>query len=149
MTRWIWSPLWQVIAISGLFQPLLAAPTATVLNGTYEGLHLPSFDQDLFLGIPYAQDTGGQNRFRIPQALNETWTGVRPATQYGHACPDFTPEADGEFGMSENCLSINIVKPAGLKEGDKLPVALWIHGGRYVVFLYSIIPVLRQVLKLL
>ncbi|KAH7402541.1 Alpha/Beta hydrolase protein [Pyrenochaeta sp. MPI-SDFR-AT-0127] len=111
---------------------LAAEPTVTVLNGTYEGLYLPTFDQDIFLGIPYAQDTGGQNRFRIPQSLNTTWNGTRLAKQYGHTCPDPT---DAEFGMSEDCLSINIIRPAGLspESHENLPVALWIHGGSYQV----------------
>ncbi|KAF2467248.1 alpha/beta-hydrolase [Lindgomyces ingoldianus] len=110
-----------------------ADPTVTVLNGTYEGLYLPSFDQDVFLGIPYAQNTGGQNRFRIPQSLNTTWNGTRAAKEYGNACPDFTPVADGVYGMSENCLSINIVKPASLAPEQKVPVLVWIHGGSYQV----------------
>jgi len=114
---------------------VIAGPTVTVLNGTYEGVHLPQFDQDLFLGVPYAQNTGGQNRFRVPQALNETWTGVRSAKQYGHSCPDFQVEVDGIYGMSEDCLSINIVKPAGLKEGENVPVVVWIHGGRLVAII--------------
>ncbi|OCK89381.1 alpha/beta-hydrolase [Cenococcum geophilum 1.58] len=88
---------------------------------------------DLFLGVPYAQDTGGQNRFSVPQALNETWTDVRSAKRYGNACPDNTPAADAAYGMSENCLSINVIRPAGLEESQKLPVMLWIHGGSYQV----------------
>ena len=60
-----------------------AGPTVTVLNGTYEGVYLPAFNQDIFLGIPYVQDTGGQNRFRIPQSLALTWNGTRPAKEYG------------------------------------------------------------------
>lgn len=108
-------------------------PQVRVKNGTYEGLYLPSFDQDIFLGIPYAQDTGGQNRFRIPQPLNTTWDGIRTAKQYGHTCPDPTP--NDPYGMSENCLNINIVRPAGLNasQAASLPVAVWIHGGSYQV----------------
>ena len=128
-------------------------PVVRVLNGSYEGLHLPSFQQDVFLGVPYAQDTGGANRFRVPQALEETWSGVREAKVYAPACPDNQLVADGYYGMGEDCLSINIVRPAhgnygvdsgigegkdGDTEGDgenvktqKLPVLLWIHGGGY------------------
>lgn len=110
-------------------------PTATVLNGTYEGLYAPTFDQDIFLGIPYAQDTSGVNRFRIPQALNETWTGARDAKNYSNACPDPELEEDGLYGMSEDCLSINIVRPAGYNASTDgaLPVLFWIHGGSYQV----------------
>lgn len=108
-------------------------PSVTVLNGTYEGLHLPSFGQDIFLGIPYAQDTGGNNRFRVPQSLNSTWNGTRPAKAYGDACPDFLYASD--YNMSENCLSINVVRPAGYSahKNAKLPIALWIYGGYYQV----------------
>lgn len=106
------------------------SPTVTVLNGTYEGIYLPSFDQDIFLGIPYAQDTGNQNRFRIPQALNESWTGVRDAKNYSEACPDISPD-DWTYGVGENCLSINIIRPAGTDSESDLPIVTWIHGGSY------------------
>ncbi|KAJ1337383.1 acetylcholinesterase [Microdochium nivale] len=115
-----------------LASPASCAPVATVRNGTYVGVRLPSFHQDAFLGIPYAQDTGGENRFRVPQALNTSWSGIRTANNYSHACPDPTPADDGLYGMSENCLSINVVRPTK-KKSDKalLPVAVWIHGGSY------------------
>ena len=112
---------------------VVAEPLVTVRNGTYEGLHLSSFDQDIFLGIPYAQDTGGLNRFRIPQSLNETWNGTRPAKQYGDACPDHQPNTPALYGMSENCLSINVVRPSSVPANATLPVVVWIHGGSYQV----------------
>lgn len=130
---WLWSLCFLSSWASPTYPTNNGNPVVTVLNGTYSGLHLPGFSQDIFLGIPFAQDTGGQNRFRIPQSLNTTWNGTRPATQYGHACPDHTPEQDAEFGMSEDCLSINIVRPAGIPPDAKLPVAVWIHGGSYQV----------------
>src|SRR4051812_12727817 len=92
---WIWNALTLYLFTASA----VATPAVTVLNGTYEGLYLPSFDQDIFLGINYAQDTGGHNRFRIPQSLNETWNGTKPAKQYGHACPDFRPDQDAMYGM--------------------------------------------------
>jgi len=85
----------------------------TVRNGTFEGLHSPVFKHDFFLGVPYAQDTGGPNRFRVPQPLNTTWSDIRGAKQYSHACPGDTVDGDDEYGISENCLSINIVCPTG------------------------------------
>ncbi|KAF2083410.1 alpha/beta-hydrolase [Saccharata proteae CBS 121410] len=113
--------------------PANANPIVTVRNGSYEGLSLPQYQQDLFLGIPYAQDTGGHNRFRIPQSLTETWNGTRLAHNYSDACPDANPTADAVYGMSENCLSINVVRPsnASKSSGAGLPVLLWIHGGSY------------------
>ncbi|KAK3375698.1 Alpha/Beta hydrolase protein [Lasiosphaeria ovina] len=108
-------------------------PLVTLRNGTYEGVYSPTFDQDFFLGMPYAQDTSGANRFRVPQHVDEAWDGTRPATRYGHACPDMEPEEDALWGMSEDCLSINIVRPAGETPDCKLPVLFWIHGGSYQV----------------
>ncbi|KAL7628237.1 hypothetical protein AAE478_002436 [Parahypoxylon ruwenzoriense] len=109
-----------------------ANPVVSVRNGSYEGLYLAGFDQDLFLGVPYAQDTGGANRFHVPQSLDEKWDGAREAKTYGHACPDYELPDDALHGMSEDCLSINIVRPAGLGNSTaRLPVMLWIHGGAY------------------
>ncbi|KAF2136558.1 uncharacterized protein K452DRAFT_279764 [Aplosporella prunicola CBS 121167] len=108
-------------------------PVVAVRNGSYTGLHLPQFNQDLFLGMPYAQGTGGDNRFRIPQSLNESWTGTRFAQGYGNACPDADVENDSLYGMSENCLNINVVRPAETDDSALLPVLVWIHGGSYQV----------------
>ena len=32
---------------------------------------------------------------------------------------------------SEDCLTLNVWAPASSKEGDKLPVMIWIHGGGF------------------
>jgi len=123
--EYLWPYLWSTDTSS---------PQVAIRNGTYEGVYSPSFHQDFFLGIPYAQDTGGANRFRTPQPLNTSWSGTRSAQQYSHACPGDTPDGDDKYGMSEKCLSINIVRPAGVHEqGAKLPVMLYIHGGSYQV----------------
>lgn len=60
-----------------------SAPLAATRNGTYAGIHLPVYSQDIFLGIPYAASTEGSNRFRPPRALDTTWDGVRAAFSYG------------------------------------------------------------------
>jgi carboxylesterase type B len=67
--------------------PYLAAPTAHVKNGTYVGLHSAAYNQDYFLGIPYAQPPVGALRFRSPVGLNQSWSDVKPATAYsGEVC---------------------------------------------------------------
>lgn len=119
--------------LAGLATLSSAEPLVSLRNGTYAGLSLPQYEQEVFLGIPYAQDTGGENRFRIPQSLTETWDGVRDAKAYSPACPDEDSSDDSISGMGEYCLSINVVRPAGVEEGAKLPVMVWIHGGSYQV----------------
>ena len=101
------------------------APVVKVLNGSYQGIELPTWNQDAFLGIPYAQPPLGNLRFRWPQSLNSTWTGVRDATEYGFSCYQY----GSTFNLSEDCLTLNVVRPTGTKASDSLPVLLWIYGG--------------------
>jgi carboxylesterase type B len=64
-----------------------SAPTVQVKNGTYLGVHSPEYNQDFFLGMPYAQPPVGNLRFRNPAPLNTSWTDIKPATQYsGEVC---------------------------------------------------------------
>jgi len=73
------------------------------------------------LGVPYAAPPVGDLRWKPPAAA-PTWTGERDATKAGARCQDV-----------EDCLTVNVVRPAGAKAGQKLPVMVWIHGGAYVV----------------
>jgi hypothetical protein len=94
-------------------------PTVKVLNGTYSGVYSAGFSQDQFLGIPFVQPPLGDLRLRNPQPLNTTWDGVRPATNYGPSCLGLN-QSDG---ASEDCLNLNIVRPAGLTQDAGLAVA--------------------------
>lgn len=84
-----------------------------------------------FKGIPYAKPPVGELRWRAPQPI-EPWTGVRAAESFGKICPQMP--RPGGLGptvtlddMSEDCLTINVFRPAGAKK--TLPVMVWIHGG--------------------
>ncbi|RBA16919.1 hypothetical protein FPRO05_01643 [Fusarium proliferatum] len=101
-----------------------ASPKATTLNGTYVGKNLPDWDQDAFLGIPYAQPPVGNLRFKWPQSLDSSFTEERTATEYGDSCMQYTQN----WTMSEDCLSLNVIRPAG-KPKKLLPVLVWIYGG--------------------
>jgi hypothetical protein len=57
----------------------VTGPTAQIKNGTLQGVYSPEYDQDFFLGIPYAQPPVGNLRFRSPVALNESWSGAKTA----------------------------------------------------------------------
>lgn len=57
-----------------------AAPTAHVKNGSYVGVHSDIYNQDFFLGVPFAQPPVGDLRYRAPASLNQSWTDVKPAT---------------------------------------------------------------------
>jgi triacylglycerol lipase len=66
--------------------PRQSAPTVAVRNGTYTGVHSTTYDQDFFLGMPYAQQPLGNLRFTVPQPLNESWNGARDAKEYSDIC---------------------------------------------------------------
>lgn len=98
-------------------------PTVRVLNGSYAGLHSPEYDQDFFLGIPFAQPPVGDLRFRVPQSLNSTWGDVKDATAYAKECVGYGSD-QWPYEVSEDCLYLNIIRPAGYETAD-LPVAIW------------------------
>jgi cholinesterase len=79
------------------------APSATVANGTYVGKYVTEWQQDQFLGIPYAVPPLGPLRFARPQSLNTTFTGTRNATEYGFSCYQYGTN----FSLSEDCLNLN------------------------------------------
>ena len=85
--------------------------------------------QELFLGMPYAQAPLPPNlRLRAPQSLNTSWKGTRSATSYSPFCIGyFRGGASDDKGqvLSEDCLTLNVVRPKGVKKGSNLPVMLW------------------------
>ncbi|PSN67379.1 carboxylesterase family protein-like protein [Corynespora cassiicola Philippines] len=105
-------------------------PIARVTNGTYIGRHSPQYAQDFFLGVPYAQPPVGHLRFRQAQSLNDTWTGFKQAIDYSPLCVGYGLDQTF-YNQSEDCLTLNVVRPAGYSN-QTLPVGLWIHGGGYV-----------------
>lgn len=98
-------------------------PIAETLNGTYRGIYSPEWEQDFFLGMPFAQPPIGNLRYRWPQSLNSSFSEVKSASQYGLSCMQ-----DGNWSMSEDCLTLNVVSPRG-PHSKLLPVLVWIYGG--------------------
>jgi para-nitrobenzyl esterase len=90
-----------------------------------------------FKGIPYGQDTGGENR-RLPAKPPKPWDGEYPALIYGGNCPqclhDFTVIEqsflqDWDDGyMSEDMLKLNVWTSSLT---GKRPVMVYFHGGGF------------------
>lgn len=104
-----------------------AANIALTTEGTVAGV--ASADAVAFLGIPYAKPPVGALRWAPPQppAAHE---GTLQATAFGSACL----QGPGiETRSSEDCLYLNVWKPANAKPGDKLPTLFYIHGGAFTI----------------
>ncbi|KAL1303779.1 hypothetical protein AAFC00_007116 [Neodothiora populina] len=110
---------------------LSTSPTVKINNGTILGRHLPEYDQDLFLGIPFAQPPTGELRFNLPKAINETWKEPFNATEYGPICLQFPTTPPLGLPQSEDCLSLNIVRPANISSDARLPVLVYLYGGGF------------------
>jgi para-nitrobenzyl esterase len=90
-----------------------------------------------FKGIPYGQNTGGENRW-LPAKPPTPWTGERPTLVYGANCPqslhDFTAVEQSflqqwvDGYLSEDMLKLNIWTPSLT---GKRAVMFYIHGGGY------------------
>ncbi len=122
----------------------MAMPTGIVetASGRVRGANIDGIWA--FKGVPYGDDTGGQNRFR-PARPPQPWSGVRECQTYGPSCPQMTVEQMtgtpmsveieqmmGVLGtepiMNEDCLVLNVWTPT-LEAETKLPVLVWLHGG--------------------
>ncbi|KAG9736258.1 acetylcholinesterase precursor, partial [Aureobasidium melanogenum] len=104
---------------------------AVKLNqGTVQGFADAS-GNSVFLGIPFAETTGGQNRWKAPIPKGKLKHGqVINATAYGPTCPQAistTPYSR----QDEDCLNLNVWAPANAT-GQSLPVFVYMYGGAMV-----------------
>lgn len=124
-----------VILLSPLF--LKAGDICDEPALTTEGpvLGIREKDTCAYKGIPYAKAPVGKLRWKPPQPA-EKRSGVMETVAFGPRCeqigmgiPKFLMKSKDQPSYSEDCLYINIWRPA--KEGV-FPVMFWIHGGGLV-----------------
>lgn len=108
----------------------LAATASGVVLGESDGA------ARVWRGVPYADPPVGPWRWRAPRPVTP-WAGVRDATRFGPACPQFRPRAAGAVGpelrRDEDCLTLNVWAPSDADAADgPFPVVVWVHGGAFV-----------------
>lgn len=107
---------------------------------TYHGTYKD--DVEAFLGIKYGQDTSGINRFEPPKPYTPTPGSSIQAISPGPACPQDASVGESFLPLyltiftdySEDCLSLNVNRPNGTQQDDRLPVMVFIHGACNVDF---------------
>jgi carboxylesterase type B len=125
-----------IVSVLGTISVTAGTPQVSNTCGVkYQGLERNGIE--IFLGIPYAQDTSGENRFKAPRLHIPVPGSTVDATKPGPACPQplgvlFPPLGLGNITtVSENCLNLNVARPKPNGTGEKLPVMVWIHGGSF------------------
>jgi para-nitrobenzyl esterase len=109
-----------------LAQVAAAAPVKTA-DGLLEGVR--QGDVVVYRGVPFAAPPVGDLRWRPPEPV-KAWSGVRKADAFAPGCiqpPSPPPSGSGPF--SEDCLYLNVWRPAEAK--GPLPVMLWFYGGGF------------------
>ncbi|TFY65781.1 hypothetical protein EVG20_g5307 [Dentipellis fragilis] len=100
-------------------------------TGTFRGVTTPN-NTERWLGIPYAEPPVGTLRFKAPVSITKPFSGIQNATSFGDACPQPPSDSLGA-PTGEDCLFINVWRPAGTSADAKLPVLFWIHGGFFLI----------------
>jgi carboxylesterase type B len=99
----------------------------TINNGTIVGTRNETSNVDKFLGIPYAQPPINDLRLRQAVPIQQSFGTLR-ADAFGASCYG----ARNPSNSSEDCLTLNIWRPAGVFQNETLPVLVWIYGGGFM-----------------
>ena len=90
-----------------------------------------------WFSVPYAEPPVGANRFKSPIPI-KSWNTTRDGKNWSKTCvqPPFVNQATS----SEDCLYLNIYSPyesyiksvVQNNQSSRLPIFIWIHGGRFI-----------------
>ncbi|KAJ7643875.1 extracellular triacylglycerol lipase precursor [Roridomyces roridus] len=103
-------------------------PAVQLRDATVVGLDIPTFRQDLFAGIPFAEPPLGNLRLKPPVLKPALDSGTFHASSFKLACLQLGLPVNQ---ISEDCLGINVLRPAGTRAGANLPVMFWTYGGAF------------------
>ncbi|KAF7366360.1 Carboxylic ester hydrolase [Mycena sanguinolenta] len=120
--------LWPLLLTTQSYAAQVQLGETTVI-----GSDIPLLGGEFFGGIPYAEPPIGDLRFARPVPKFSLGNlSTFDATQFGPSCIQppsaFTP---ADLTVSEDCLTINVFRPADLTSDASVPVMVWIFGGSF------------------
>ncbi|KAK2589408.1 hypothetical protein QQS21_012916 [Conoideocrella luteorostrata] len=86
--------------------------------------------RESFNAIPYAEPPVAALRLKPPVKFSGKLSNFN-ATGAAPECPQMYGKTLDKPSGQEDCLTLNVERPAGTKSGDKLPVLFWIFGGGF------------------
>lgn len=138
VSRWFIRQAWMAAAVllmgftgilgQSLYETAKAAPLTevSVTGGKVQGVPSDTAGVTQFLGIPFAGDVGGDNRWK-PAPPVMPWEGVLVADRWGDQILQ-DPNRLSDAPISDNGLNLAVWTPAQ-SISDRLPVYMLIHGG--------------------
>ena len=141
-----WPPVRRVPAVSA--KNPQETGIITLEKGQVSGVYTEDGAVAVYAGIPYAKPPVGELRWKEPQDP-DAWSGVLKADSFAPMSMqpthlpiynslaqiigyhDYEIRLDDNWRppVSEDSLYVNVWQPAGAKEGDKIPVLVYVHGG--------------------
>ncbi|KAF8147683.1 extracellular triacylglycerol lipase precursor [Crassisporium funariophilum] len=109
---------------------VLAAPEVIVGKTTIIGAANVVSSVEFFGGIPFAKPPVGELRLKRPELITALDVDILNAQNFGLSCQQTSLPPTM---VSEDCLTLNIFRPAGVQADAKLPVMVWIYGGAFVM----------------
>jgi len=114
-----------------------AAPTDPLVARTELGLLRGAMSEEslAWLGVPFTEPPTGALRWRPPVEPTRCWGAVREATTWAPRCPQIPQQQGQPFDPNapvvgqEDCLTLNVWRPANAPADAALPVMVFIHGG--------------------
>jgi para-nitrobenzyl esterase len=84
-----------------------------------------------FSGLPYAAPPVGELRWTAPRRP-QPWTGVRDATVPRDRCAQSGWDPTAPVDGSEDCLYVDVTRPVQQSRPGRMPVIVFLHGGRLI-----------------
>ena len=97
--------------------------------GSAVGRRLSSAGVDAFLGLRFAEPP---QRFEPAELVRSWGPDLVDAVAFGPACSQTFGDRDGWHpNRSEDCLTLNLWRPAEAERAGRFPVMVWLYGGAF------------------